>query len=75
MIFHYIMEAISYSQVQLNITHTVYSTHLDGGDGKRDFASSVDVRVENTQNVLELLWNDERLRTHTHTHTHTGSTQ
>jgi len=41
-------------------------THLDGSDGKCDFASSVNVRVENTKDVLELLWNDERLREKSH---------
>lgn len=38
------------------------SAHLDGGDGEGDLPPTVDVRVENTKDVLELLWNDERLQ-------------
>lgn len=42
--------------------------HLDGSDGEGDLPPSIDVRVENTKNVLELLRDDQRLKTQT-THT------
>lgn len=38
-------------------------SHLDGSDGEGDLPSAIDVRVENTKNVLELLRNDQRLTT------------
>lgn len=37
--------------------------HLDGGDGEGDLPPAIDVRVENTKNVLELLRDDQRLKT------------
>lgn len=37
--------------------------HLDGSDGEGDLPPSIDVRVENTKNVLELLGDDQRLKT------------
>jgi len=60
-------------------------THLDGGDGEGDFPPAIDVRVKNTKNVLELLRNDQRLKTQEHScitkcihttciHTHTRDT-
>lgn len=36
-------------------------THLDGCDGKRYLPPPINVRVENTKNVLELFRNDQRL--------------
>ena len=36
--------------------------YLDGRDGEGDLPPAIDIRVENTKNVLELLWDDERLR-------------
>lgn len=42
-------------------------THLDGGDGEGDLPPAIDVRVENTKNVLELLRNDQRLEPETDT--------
>lgn len=38
-------------------------TYLDGGDGEGDLPPTIDVRVENTKNVLELLRDDQRLKT------------
>lgn len=35
--------------------------HLDGGDGEGDLPPTINVRVENTKDVLELLWDHERL--------------
>lgn len=35
--------------------------HLDGSDGEGDLPPAIDVRVENTKNVLELLGDDQRL--------------
>lgn len=37
--------------------------HLDGSDGEGDLPPTIDVRVENTKNVLELLRDDQRLKT------------
>lgn len=36
--------------------------HLDGSDGEGDLPPTIDVRVENTKNVLELLRDDQRLK-------------
>lgn len=42
--------------------------YLDGCDGEGDLPPTIDVRVQNTKNVLELLRDDQRLKTqHTHT--------
>lgn len=38
--------------------------HLDGSDGEGDLPPAIDVRVENTKNVLELLRDDQRLKEH-----------
>lgn len=38
-------------------------SYLDGRDGKRNLPPSINVRVENTKNVLELFRNDQRLKT------------
>lgn len=35
---------------------------LDRSHGEHDFSITVDVRAHDTKNVLELLWNDERLK-------------
>ena len=37
--------------------------YLDGSDGEGDLPPTIDVRVENTKNVLELLRDDKRLKT------------
>ena len=37
-------------------------SYLDGSDGEGDLPPSIDVRVENTENVLELLGDDQRLK-------------
>ena len=34
---------------------------FDGGDGKHNFDPSINVCVKDTQNMLELLWYDQRL--------------
>lgn len=47
--------------------------YLDGCDGEGDLPPTIDVRVQNTKNVLELLRDDQRLKTHnTHTHMLSG---
>lgn len=38
---------------------------LDGRHGRDDLALTIDVRAHDTQDVLELLGNDQRLETHT----------
>lgn len=38
--------------------------YLDGCDGEGDLPPTIDVRVQNTKNVLELLRDDQRLKTH-----------
>lgn len=43
-------------------------THLDGSDGEGDLPPAIDVRVENTEDVLELLRNDQRLKTQNQKH-------
>jgi len=35
---------------------------LDGGHGEHDFTFAIDVGAEDTQNVLELFWDDQRLK-------------
>lgn len=45
--------------------------YLDGCDGEGDLPPTIDVRVQNTKNVLELLRDDQRLKTQ-HTHTLSG---
>lgn len=45
--------------------------YLDGCDGEGDLPPTIDVRVQNTKNVLELLRDDQRLKTH-NTHTLSG---
>lgn len=37
--------------------------YLDGCDGEGDLPPTIDVRVQNTKNVLELLRDDQRLKT------------
>lgn len=37
--------------------------YLDGSDGEGNLPPTIDVRVENTKNVLELLRDDQRLKT------------
>lgn len=37
-------------------------THLDGSDGEGDLPPAIDVRVQDTKNVLELLRDDQRLK-------------
>ena len=41
--------------------HSELETRLDSCDGKRDLPPAINVRVENTKNVLELFRNDQRL--------------
>lgn len=41
------------------------SAHLDGSDGKGNLPSAIDVRVENTKDMLELLGDDQRLKNKT----------
>lgn len=36
--------------------------HLDGSDGEGDLPPAINVRVQDTKNVLELLRDDQRLR-------------
>lgn len=43
--------------VGIATTHT-----LDGSHGNANFALAIDVRIHDTKNVLELLWDDERLQ-------------
>lgn len=38
---------------------------LDGGHGEHHLTFAIDVRAEDTQNVLELFRDDQRLKTHT----------
>lgn len=35
---------------------------LDGGHGRDDLALTIDVGTHDTQDMLELLWDDQRLR-------------
>lgn len=39
------------------------SVNLNGSDGEGNLPPTIDVRVENTKNVLELLGDDQRLET------------
>ena len=42
---------------------TVASFYLNGSDGEGNLPPTIDIRVENTKNVLELLGDDQRLET------------
>ena len=44
--------------------YIIEAMYLDGSDGEGDLPPTIDVRVENTKNVLELLRDDQRLKTH-----------
>jgi len=46
---------------QHNVGETSTDT-LDGGHGEHDFTFAIDVGTEDTQNVLELFWDDQRLK-------------
>lgn len=47
--------------LQYDVGETPADT-LDGGHGEHDFALAIDVGTEDTQNVLELFWDDQRLK-------------
>lgn len=47
--------------LQHNVGETSADT-LDGGHGEHDFALAIDVGAEDTQNVLEFLGDDQRLK-------------
>lgn len=49
--------------------------YLDGCDGEGDLPPTIDVRVQNTKNVLELLRDDQRLKHNTHTRYPGGMSQ
>jgi hypothetical protein len=49
--------------LQHNVRKTSADT-LDGGHGEHDFTFAIDVGAEDTQDVLELLGNDQRLKKH-----------
>ena len=38
------------------------NTHANGGHRKHNFAFTIDVRVENTKDVLKLLWYHQSLK-------------
>lgn len=46
---------------QHNVGETSADT-LDGSHGEHDFTFAIDVGTENTQDVLELFWDDQRLK-------------
>lgn len=46
--------------VGITATHT-----LDGSHGDANLALTIDVRIHDTKNVLELLWDHERLQKRT----------
>lgn len=50
--------------------------YLDGSDGEGNLPPTINVRVENTKNVLELLRDDQRLKTqNTHIVRHTKTSK